>query len=124
MHGIQAWVALPVEDEETDAGFRHHGAGATCPTYEGDGVWARLIAGEAFGAACAGADALADVLRRTGRLRGRRAAPMLRRDYPERAAYVASGTVEIEQPDASAPGRCSCFSRAGPVLVTAVGAAT
>ena len=26
MHGIQAWVALPVEDEETDPAFAHHGA--------------------------------------------------------------------------------------------------
>ena len=29
-HGIQAWVALPKEDEETDAGFSHHAAPMTC----------------------------------------------------------------------------------------------
>ncbi|HXJ00909.1 MAG TPA: pirin family protein, partial [Micropepsaceae bacterium] len=49
MHGIQAWVALPAVDEETDPAFAHHGA-EDLPTYEGDGLWARLVVGEAFGA--------------------------------------------------------------------------
>src|SRR5687767_3383311 len=49
MHGIQAWVALPKEDEETDPAFAHHGM-EDLPSYEADGLWARLIAGEAFGA--------------------------------------------------------------------------
>jgi redox-sensitive bicupin YhaK (pirin superfamily) len=53
MHGIQAWVALPVEQEETAPSFHHHD-GADLPTYESpDGLWARLIAGEAFGAKAA-----------------------------------------------------------------------
>src|SRR3569623_908989 len=50
MHGIQAWVALPDAAEETDPAFAHHGAD-DLPTYESpDGLWARLIAGKAFGA--------------------------------------------------------------------------
>src|SRR3984957_8225301 len=49
MHGIQAWVGLPTSDEETDPAFAHHGV-EDLPTYESDGLWARLIAGEAFGA--------------------------------------------------------------------------
>ena len=49
MNGIQAWVALPDEVEETDPAFAHH-IGDDLPTYEGDGLWARLIAGKAFGA--------------------------------------------------------------------------
>ena len=50
MHGIQAWVALPAEAEETDPAFAHHGPD-DLPTYESpDGLWARLIAGSAFGA--------------------------------------------------------------------------
>src|ERR1700727_2672405 len=49
MHGIQAWVGLPTADEETDPAFAHHGV-EDLPTYESDGLWARLIAGEAFGA--------------------------------------------------------------------------
>ena len=49
MHGIQAWVALPAEQEETEPAFAHHGP-KDLPTYEGGGLWARLVAGEAFGA--------------------------------------------------------------------------
>ncbi len=49
MHGMQAWVALPAEAEETEPGFFHH-APADLPTYEEGRLWARLIAGEAFGA--------------------------------------------------------------------------
>src|SRR6202789_3332722 len=50
LHGIQAWVGLPPELEEIAPVFAHHGA-EDLPTYESpDGLWARLIAGEAFGA--------------------------------------------------------------------------
>src|SRR5690554_4571295 len=48
MNGIQAWVALPVEDEETDPAFAHHGT-ADLPTFEERGVRGRLIAGETLG---------------------------------------------------------------------------
>ncbi len=50
LHGIQAWVALPDDAEETDPTFAHHGP-EDLPTYESaDGLWARLVAGKAFGA--------------------------------------------------------------------------
>jgi len=48
LHGIQAWVALPDEEEETSPSFTHHAAGSL-PVSEERGVWMRLIAGEAFG---------------------------------------------------------------------------
>jgi redox-sensitive bicupin YhaK (pirin superfamily) len=44
LHGIQAWVALPTEFEETDPGFSHH-EGADLPQWEEGGVSGRLIAG-------------------------------------------------------------------------------
>jgi redox-sensitive bicupin YhaK (pirin superfamily) len=47
-HGVQAWVALPVEAEETEPSFEHH-AGEMLPYFEKRGVSVRLIAGEAFG---------------------------------------------------------------------------
>ena len=72
MHGMQAWVALPVENEEDEPGFFHHGPD-DLPTYEGGGLWARLIAGTAFGATA-----------------------QLPAEYPERAAYVAQGIVEVD----------------------------
>src|SRR5690606_28376571 len=40
LHGIQAWVALPAKDEETEPGFSHH-EGADLPTWSEDGVRGR-----------------------------------------------------------------------------------
>src|SRR6516225_7881486 len=48
LHGIQAWVALPQTDEETEPSFSHH-AGSDLPVWEEGSVHGRLIAGEAFG---------------------------------------------------------------------------
>ena len=50
MHGMQAWIALPDEAEETDPAFFHHGE-PDLPAYENGGLFARLVAGEAYGAA-------------------------------------------------------------------------
>jgi redox-sensitive bicupin YhaK (pirin superfamily) len=47
-HGIQTWVALPKDAEETAPEFHHHTA-ASLPAWESDGVRLRLVAGEAFG---------------------------------------------------------------------------
>jgi redox-sensitive bicupin YhaK (pirin superfamily) len=48
MHGIQAWVALPTEVEESDPAFCHRD-GADLPQWREDGVQGRLIAGESNG---------------------------------------------------------------------------
>jgi len=48
MHGIQAWVALPEEYEETDPAFYHH-EGSDLPKWSAPGVQAKLIAGEYAG---------------------------------------------------------------------------
>ncbi|MBD2565165.1 MULTISPECIES: pirin family protein [Nostoc] len=48
IHGIQTWVALPVENEETDPKFIHYPA-ETLPTWEENGVVIKLIAGQIFG---------------------------------------------------------------------------
>jgi len=45
LHGIQSWVALPGQDEETGPAFAHYGH-VELPTVEEGGLWARLIAGE------------------------------------------------------------------------------
>ncbi|WP_434661684.1 pirin family protein [Paraburkholderia sp. A3BS-1L] len=49
MHGIQTWVALPLEHEDTEPSFFHHAAD-TLPNLERNGVSMRVIAGTAFGA--------------------------------------------------------------------------
>ena len=49
MHGIQAWVALPDHEAECEPAFEHYEE-SQAPTHESGGLWARLVAGEAFGA--------------------------------------------------------------------------
>ena len=49
MHGIQSWVALPVEAEETAPSFEHHAA-ASLPVVSMPGARLRILAGHAYGA--------------------------------------------------------------------------
>lgn len=116
MHGIQAWVALPTEDEEADPGFWHHGP-ADLPTYEGGGLWARLIAGKAFGAE-ARVKVHSPMFYVHWALKAG-ATAQLEAEYPERAAYVAQGIVEIEGVQVQA-GQMAVFAPGQPVPVTAV----
>ena len=48
MFGIQSWIALPRDHEEIAPSFQHFDA-ASLPVVEDGGVWARVIAGSAFG---------------------------------------------------------------------------
>jgi redox-sensitive bicupin YhaK (pirin superfamily) len=116
MHGIQAWVALPVEDEEIDPAFHHHGVD-DLPTYESGGLWARLVAGEAFGAK-AKVQARSPLFYVHWRLQPG-AQAQLPAEYPERAAYVAQGVVEVAGQTLQA-GQMAVFAPGQPVLFTAV----
>ncbi|GAB4381541.1 MAG: pirin family protein [Elainellaceae cyanobacterium] len=48
IHGIQTWVALPAEHEETDPWFIHYPA-EVMPAWEENGAVVKLIAGQALG---------------------------------------------------------------------------
>lgn len=48
LHGIQLWVALPVEDEECDPAFSHHPKN-TLPEFSIHDVRMKLLLGKAFG---------------------------------------------------------------------------
>ena len=91
MDGIQAWIALPKEKEETDPGFSHHGA-SDLPGFEERGKSIRLIAGEAFGAKSP-VPVYSPLFYLHCEL-SRDAVVDLGTEYPERAAYVASGALE------------------------------
>lgn len=47
LHGIQIWIALPLEDEECEPEFEHYAAD-DIPRFEVDGVSVALVMGSAF----------------------------------------------------------------------------
>ena len=120
MHGIQAWIGLPREHEETDPSFAHY-AGDDLPTYESSGLWARLVAGAAFGAR-AGVATYSPLFYVHWQLQAGAQAQMPA-EYPERAAYVAAGMVEVDGQSFDA-GRMIVFSAGDPVVFRATSAAT
>jgi hypothetical protein len=99
LHGIQSWVALPDEDEETAPAFVHFDAGVL-PSGKSGGVSWRVIAGEAFGVASpvkTHSPLFYVHLEMQPRARTKIAA-----DYSDRAAYVVAGSVRIEDREFSA----------------------
>ncbi|WP_024353435.1 pirin family protein [Brevundimonas naejangsanensis] len=92
LHGIQAWVALPTEYEETTPAFAHY-AGADLPSWRDRGVNGHLIAGNAHGLT-AGARTHSPLFYlhlelETG------AAAEVPTGHSERALYVAAGEIEL-----------------------------
>jgi redox-sensitive bicupin YhaK (pirin superfamily) len=92
MYGIQSWIALPQGQEEREPSFQHFDA-AALPTIEDAGVWARVIAGSAFGQSSP-VGMLSPWLYAEVRLEPGAAAP-LDPEQEERAIYVVDGEVEI-----------------------------
>ncbi|MEC8456294.1 MAG: pirin family protein, partial [Pseudomonadota bacterium] len=97
MHGMQAWVALPDEAEEIDPSFHHLGEDAQ-PSYENGGLFARLVAGEAYGAK-ASAPVSSPLFYVHWELQpGVRTAPPPGKGaggMSERALFVAKGSIEV-----------------------------
>jgi redox-sensitive bicupin YhaK (pirin superfamily) len=120
MHGIQSWVALPASEEETDPAFAHHGPG-DLPTYEGDGLWARLIAGKAFGAEAKIKTHSPMFYVHWVLQPGAKAG--LPAEYRERAAYIAAGSVEVEG-QTYETGRMLVFASGDTITFTGVTPAT
>jgi hypothetical protein len=92
LYGIQSWIALPRQHEETAPSFQHFDA-AALPVVGDHGLQARVIAGSAFGktAPIAGLSPwfYAEVTIAAGG-----SAP-LDPDYEERAVYVVDGEIEV-----------------------------
>ncbi|QBX36390.1 pirin family protein [Brevundimonas sp. S30B] len=97
MHGMQAWIALPDEAEDIDPSFDHH-AEADLPAYENNGLFARLVAGEAYGAS-AGVAIQSPLFYVHWEMKaGVKTAPPPGRGaggYSERALFVARGQIEV-----------------------------
>ncbi len=117
MDGIQAWVALPEEREETDPGFWHYPADAL-PVFEEDGVTGRLIAGRLAGLASP-VQVESPQFYLHWQL-GPGARVSLPSEYPERAVYVARGEVEIAGQRVE-PGSLAVLAPGDAVTVEALG---
>jgi redox-sensitive bicupin YhaK (pirin superfamily) len=119
MDGIQAWVAVPETNEEDNPSFDHYEPDAL-PTIEDGGVFARVIAGSAFGAHSPAKVHsplfYAHVEMKAGSL------TELPDGYPERAAYVAGGVVEVDGQQYQA-GQMLVFAHGGAPVVKALNAA-
>ena len=125
LHGIQAWVALPTELEECDPAFAHHDANDLPTGADGGARW-RVLAGELRGqrARVATASPLFYVhceLDAAARFE----VPVI---GPERAVYVATGSVDVDgqRIDAGsmavlAPGTAVGLQAATPATVMVLG---
>jgi redox-sensitive bicupin YhaK (pirin superfamily) len=93
VHGIQTWVALPAEQEETEPSFTHHPA-ASLPEIRKPGAVLRVIAGDAWGhhapARVFSPTLYVDAALEQG------ASIDLPEEHEQRAAYVSSGQVMVE----------------------------
>ena len=116
MHGIQTWVALPKEMEETAPAFAHH-PHTDLPEHEERGAWRRLIAGKAFGAK-ANVKTHSPMFYLHCELQAG-AKVALPANYPERAAYVVAGEVEADG-RAFHAGQMLVFAKGAPADLTAI----
>jgi redox-sensitive bicupin YhaK (pirin superfamily) len=125
MHGIQAWVALPNEHEETEPSFGHFGADSL-PVHEDQGVRTRLLAGSAFGLT-AGVKTHSPLFYAHWEI-APAARVALPAGYAERALYVAAGEIETRGKRYGAgkmlvfePGEDSSITATQPATVMALG---
>jgi len=93
LHGIQIWIALPKEHEQTAPAFEHHPA-ATLPKIALPGVHMTLIAGSAFGQR-APATTFSDMFYIAAEMdAGSRL--MLPTEYRERTIYAVDADIRID----------------------------
>jgi redox-sensitive bicupin YhaK (pirin superfamily) len=113
LHGIQTWIALPQEHEETDPGFWHHPA-SELPRLVRDGVRLVLIAGTSFGLRAPTRTYspmfyLAAEFDPEARL-------VLPVEHAERAVYVAEGELRIDgEPEPLRAGEMAVLAEGGEV---------
>lgn len=120
LHGIQAWIALPVEEEETAPAFVHHGADELPIEREG-GASRRVIAGKAFGRSSPVRTHSPLVYVHVELEAG--AGTSIPDGYTECAAFVAAGTVRVADENFEA-GRMIVFARGSEPRIVAVTPAT
>lgn len=106
---LQSWVALPVEDEETEPAF-HHTEADRLPTQQQAGVWMRLIAGTAYG--MTSPVAIHSPMFYLHTVLDGGASLTLPQGPSERAAYVVRGAIEFDGKQYG-PGQMLVFDAEG-----------
>ncbi|HEX8248209.1 MAG TPA: pirin family protein [Pyrinomonadaceae bacterium] len=91
--GVQTWVALPEEHEETAPSFAHHTA-EELPVVEAEGVHAKIILGELFGAKSP-VETLSNPVYAECRLQNK-AALSIPAGIEERSVYILAGALLID----------------------------
>lgn len=92
LHGIQCWVALPQEHEETEPSFTHHPS-SSIPRLSLPGVELAVLAGHAYGCRSP-VPVLSPTLYVHARLAAN-ASLLVDEQHRERAVYVVSGAVGL-----------------------------
>jgi redox-sensitive bicupin YhaK (pirin superfamily) len=93
LHGIQSWIALPLEQEEREPEFIHYPT-ASLPELQLDGATVRVIIGTAYGARSPVATYSPTLYLEVRLAAG--ATLALPNDASERAVYVTEGAVTID----------------------------
>lgn len=119
LYGIQAWVALPVRDEEVAPSFAHHGA-AEIPSAEAGGVRINLIAGRSDGLVSPVRTlselVYADVILTNG------GSYRVASDFEERALYVPGGELlVVGQTGSFGAGELMVLKPGAEIVVSAAG---
>ena len=109
IEGIQAWIGLPVEDEETAPAFLHVG-NESVPRFSDNGLSATIIAGSAYGL-LAPFKTFSPLFYVHAVLAAGTSCPMPA-GYSERAAYIVAGSVQCDGRDYS-KGSMLVFGAAG-----------
>lgn len=113
--GIQTWVALPEEAEETGAAFEHHGREAL-PFLEGEGKQVRLIIGDAYGQK-APTKTFTEMFYADAALEAGSTLP-LPDNHEDRGIYVTEGSIDVAG-DVFEAGQMMVFKPGDRISVTA-----
>jgi redox-sensitive bicupin YhaK (pirin superfamily) len=116
LSGLQCWVALPERDEECEPGFVHLGA-SQLPMEEGEGVAARVIAGEFFGRRSP-VPVLSPLFYVEVQLQ-RGARIEMPATYTEQAIYVVQGTLDLGRDGRFEPKRLLVLKPGSAVTLSA-----
>jgi redox-sensitive bicupin YhaK (pirin superfamily) len=116
LHGIQTWVALPLDVEECEPSFQHH-AGEGLPLIRKPGVDLRVLAGTAYGHASP-ARGLSPTLYVHAVIE-EGASLAIDETHPERAAYVVEGAIRCDD-ETYEEGTMLVFKNGANATVTAM----